>query len=112
MENDAGRRRQVDFILGDARGRACSSSLTALVEETLREMGYTVVRNAPYSGGFITRNYGQPETGVHALQIEINRSLYMDESRIERTEGLVEVAENMSLLTRRLAALKPAALVA
>ena len=112
MENDAGRRRQVDFILGDAHGRACNRSLTGLVEETLREMGYTVVRNAPYSGGFITRNYGRPETGVHALQIEINRALYMDEATIERTEGLVRVAENMSLLAARLAALEPAILAA
>lgn len=112
MENDAGRRRQVDFILGDAHGRACNRSLTGLVEDTLREMGYTVVRNAPYSGGFITRNYGRPETGVHALQIEINRSLYMDEKSIERTADLAEVAENMSMLAARLAALEPAALAA
>ena len=112
MENDAGRRRQVDFILGDAHGRACNRSLTGLVEDTLREMGYTVVRNAPYSGGFITRNYGRPEVGVHALQIEIYRALYMDETTIERTEGLAKVAENMSLLAARLAALETAALAA
>ncbi len=112
MENDAGRRRQVDFILGDAHGRACNRSLTVLVEDTLREMGYTVVRNAPYSGGFITRNYGCPETGVHALQIEINRALYMDEATIERTGGLATVAENMSRLAARLTELEPAALAA
>jgi N-formylglutamate amidohydrolase len=112
MENDAGRRRQVDFILGDAHGRACARPLTAIVEETLREMGYSVVRNAPYSGGFITRNYGRPERSVHALQIEINRALYMDEARFERTEGLDRVAANMSRLAERLAALEPAALAA
>lgn len=112
MENDAGRRRQVDFILGDAHGRACNRSLTGLVEETLRTMGYTVVRNAPYSGGFITRNYGRPETGVHALQIEINRALYMDEATNERSAGLAKVAGDMSQLAARLAALEPAALAA
>jgi N-formylglutamate amidohydrolase len=112
MENDAGRRRQVDFILGDAHGRACARPLTALVEETLRDMGYTVVRNAPYSGGFITRNYGRPERGIHALQIEINRALYMDEQHFERTSGLDDVAADMSLLAQRLAALEPAALAA
>ena len=112
MENDAGRRRQVDFILGDAHGRACNRSLTGLVEDTLREMGYTVVRNAPYSGGFITRNYGRPEIGVHALQIETNRALYMDEATIERTGGLATVAENMSRLAARLAELETAALAA
>ena len=112
MDNDAGRRRQVDFILGDAFGQTCNRSLTTLVEETLREMEYTVVRNAPYSGGFITRNYGRPESGVHALQIEINRALYMDETTIERTDELNAVVQNISRLAARLAALEPSALAA
>lgn len=112
MENDAGRRRQVDFILGDAHGRACARPLTILVEETLRGMGYSVVRNTPYSGGFITRNYGRPERGVHALQIEINRSLYMDENTFERTDGLARIAADMNDLAARLVELEPAALAA
>ncbi len=112
MENDAGRRRQVDFVLGDAHGRSCSRALTVMVEETLRGMGYTVVRNAPYSGGFITRNYGRPANGVHALQIEINRGLYMDEPSYSRAPGMADVIENMSLLTERLVSLEPQALAA
>jgi N-formylglutamate amidohydrolase len=112
MENDAGHRRQVDFILGDAHGRSCARPLTMLVEETLRGMGYSVVRNTPYSGGFITRNYGHPERGVHALQIEINRALYMNETTFERTKGLAEIVRNMSVLTERLVELEPAALAA
>jgi len=112
MENDAGRRRQVDFILGDAHGRSCARTLTLLVEDTLRGMGYSVVRNTPYSGGFITRNYGRPERGVHALQIEINRALYMDETSFERTEGLASVAADMRDLAVRIAELEPAALAA
>ena len=83
-----------------------------LVEETLRGMGYSVVRNTPYSGGFITRNYGRPERGVHALQIEINRALYMDENTFERTEGLARVAADMNDLAARLVELEPAALAA
>jgi len=112
MENDAGRHRQVDFILGDAHGRSCARTLTLLVEDTLRGMGYSVVRNTPYSGGFITRNYGRPERGVHALQIEINRALYMDETSFERTEGLARVAADMRDLAVRIAELEPAALAA
>lgn len=112
MENDAGRRRQVDFILGDAHGRSCARTLTLLVEDTLRGMGYSVVRNTPYSGGFITRNYGRPERGVHALQIEINRALYMNETTFERTEGLERVATDMRDLAARIAELEPAALAA
>ncbi len=112
MENDAGRRRQVDFILGDAHGRSCARTLTLLVEDTLRGMGYSVVRNTPYSGGFITRNYGRPERGVHALQIEINRALYMNETTFERTDGLERVATDMRDLAARIAELEPAALAA
>jgi len=112
MENDAGRRGQVDFILGDAHGRSCARALTLLVEDTLRGMGYSVVRNTPYSGGFITRNYGRPERGVHALQIEINRALYMNETSFERTEGLARVAADMRDLAARIAELEPAALAA
>lgn len=112
MENDAGHRRQVDFVLGDAHGRSCSRALTVMVEETLRGMGYTVVRNAPYSGGFITRNYGQPAKGVHALQIEINRGLYMYEPTYSRSDQMAEIVANMSRLTERLVGLEPQALAA
>jgi len=71
-----------------------------------------VVRNTPYSGGFITRNYGRPARGVHALQIEINRALYMDETTFERTDDLARVAADMNHLAARLAELEPAALAA
>ena len=112
MENDAGRRRQVDFVLGDAHGRSCSRALTVMVEGTLRGMGYSVVRNAPYSGGFITRNYGNPAAGVHALQIEINRALYMDEPSYSRAPEMAGVVEHISQLTKRLVGLEPQALAA
>jgi len=112
MENDAGRRRQVDFVLGDAHGRSCSRALTVMVEETLRSMGYSVVRNAPYSGGFITRHYGRPDQGVHALQIEINRGLYMHEPTYSRAPEMAKVVADMSRLTERLVGLEPQALAA
>ncbi len=112
MENDAGRQRQVDFVLGDAHGRSCSRALTVMVEETLRGMGYTVVRNAPYSGGFITRNYGRPAKGVHALQIEINRGLYMHEPSYSRAPEMARIIEDMSRLTERFLGLEPQALAA
>ena len=112
MENDAGRHRQVDFIIGDAHGRSCSRALTILVEETLREMGYSVMRNTPYSGGFITRNYGCPDKQIHAIQIEINRGLYMNESIFTRRAEMMEVIENISLLTERLIGIEPQALAA
>ena len=69
-----------------------------------------MVRNTPDSGGFITRNYGHPERGVHALQIEINRSLYMNETTFERTDGMAEVALHMRHLVEQLAELDSASL--
>jgi N-formylglutamate amidohydrolase len=102
MENDAGRRRQVDMILGDGHGTTCAPALMSLVEASLRDLGYTVVRNTPYSGGYITRNYGRPEGGVHALQIEINRALYMDEARYVRKASMARLVAHLKQLCTRL----------
>jgi len=75
-----------DIVLGDAYGTACAPAITALAEKTLRGLGYAVRRNDPYAGGYITRHYGRPRQSVHALQIEIARGLYMDETTITPTE--------------------------
>ena len=99
MERDAGRQR-VDFVLGDCHGTACAPSLIQTVGETLRALGYTVVNNVPYAGGHTTRHYGKPDQDVHALQIEINRALYMDEERIERRPGIARLAEDMAAVMK------------
>ena len=80
-------RNQVDIVLGDAHGTACAPAVVLAVEEVLTQLGFSVRRNDPYAGGFITRHYGRPRQGIHAVQIEINRTLYMDEARIERLAG-------------------------
>ena len=92
-----------DMVLGDRFGAACSPLLTRLVEQTLEAMGYRTVRNAPYAGGYTTEHYGRPIKGVHALQIEINRSLYLDEATTEPTEGLARLADDVERLTQTLA---------
>ena len=97
-DHDAGRRR-VDINLGDAHGAACAPTLTRFVEQQLYDLGYVVARNTPYSGGYITRHYGRPKNGVHALQIEINRALYMDEDRIRPASGLAPLTAHMARLT-------------
>ncbi len=68
-----------DFIIGDRYGTSASGDLTALACSILSGMGYHVLRNKPYAGGFITEHYGRPGKGLHALQIEINRGLYAEE---------------------------------
>lgn len=70
---------KADFVIGDRFGTSCSAWLTSCAVGLLQNMGYNVALNRPYAGGYITENYGRPERGIHALQVEINRSLYMDE---------------------------------
>jgi len=94
---DAGRER-ADFVLGDAFGASCGEAVIRLAAKTLKSLGYVVVRNKPFSGGFSTRYYGRPSLGMHALQIEINRALYMDEMSIKPNDGLPGLAEHMGEL--------------
>ena len=69
----------VDVALGDRFGRSCAPAIVERVEALLRRRGFQVGRNRPYAGGHITTRYGQPEIGVHALQIELRRGLFMEE---------------------------------
>jgi N-formylglutamate deformylase len=69
-----------DFIIGDRYGTSASGELSRLALRLLEDLGFAAVRNKPYAGGFITEHYGRPARNLHALQIEINRSLYIDEA--------------------------------
>ncbi|MBL8537079.1 MAG: N-formylglutamate amidohydrolase [Hyphomonadaceae bacterium] len=93
-----------DVVLGDRYGAACHPSVTALAEATLRRLGYRVARNTPFAGGHTTQIYGRPSLGVHALQIEINRGLYIDERTLERTRGYARVRADMARLAEALSA--------
>lgn len=87
-----------DFVLGDAHGTSCAPRATRLVEEALADMGYRVRRNDPYAGGYVTRHYGRPREGVHALQIEVARPLYMNEERIERLPVMAALQADLTAL--------------
>ena len=76
-----------DIVLGDRYGTSCSGALIDGASRILSGLGYSVSRNKPYAGGFITEHYGQPGRGLHAMQIEVNRGLYMDERSLEQTPG-------------------------
>jgi N-formylglutamate amidohydrolase len=86
------REHRVDVVLGDNHGDSCAPALIDEAEHWLRRQGLRVRRNQPYAGGFTTQRYGRPGLGRHALQIEINRALYMDEARHEKlpTWGVLE----------------------
>jgi N-formylglutamate amidohydrolase len=77
-----------DIVLGDRYGSSAARWIVDSLETSLRSSGLVVRRNKPYAGGYITEHYGAPVAGRHAVQIEINRSLYMD----ERTLVLAEAA--------------------
>lgn len=72
-----------DFIIGDRYGTSADKCLTQIALLLLNNMGYRAISNKPYAGGFITEHYGRPQKNLHALQIEINRGLYIDEQTLE-----------------------------
>ena len=97
MPSNAGRadRIKADVVVGDRYGASCDPAFMECVEGRLRALGYAVVRNKPYAGGFITEHYGDPGAGWHALQIEINRGLYMDEATLARSAGFEELQNDL-----------------
>ncbi len=104
MDQDAGLPR-ADVVLGDRRGTSCSSELTRFVEETFKDLGYTVHRNTPYAGGFTTERYGKPLHGIHALQIELSRALYMDEATLEKKQRFRNLQADITTFAGRMAGL-------
>jgi N-formylglutamate amidohydrolase len=92
---------KADVVLGDRYGTSCAPVLTELMEAALRGRGYTVIRNKPYAGGFITEHYGEPALGRHALQIEINRAIYMDERTLEKKAAFATLATDLKYAFRQ-----------
>lgn len=104
--NDRSRNRP-DIVLGDCYGNACAATVINAAEQLLRGLGYKVNRNNPYAGGYTTRHYGRPRQGIHALQIEIARDLYMDEAALTRLPFLNVLARHMGELVNALGRLPP-----
>src|SRR5437762_2693599 len=98
-------RPRADLVLGDRYGTSCVGVVPEIIEQSMRGFGYTVSRNKPYAGGFITEHYGNPAAGLHAIQLEINRALYMDERRYEPSASFAKLAQQFELLADRLAAI-------
>src|ERR1700704_5050550 len=85
-------------VLVDPIGRSCAWGGVETMDSTPRGLGYAVSRNKPYAGGFITEHYGNPAVGLHAIQLELNRALYMDERRYERSASFQSVAAELEFL--------------
>ena len=91
----ADKRIKTDFVVGDRYGTTSDASFVEVLEQAIRRFAYVVQRNKPYAGGFITEHYGAPQGGFHAIQIEINRALYMDERQLVRTSRFDAVAADI-----------------
>jgi N-formylglutamate amidohydrolase len=108
LPESADRKIKADFVLGDRYGTSAAIEFVDCVEQELRRLGYSVLRNKPYAGGFITEHYGDPANHFHAMQIEVNRALYMDEksmAKAERFERIgVDLSEVVGTLAQRISA--------
>jgi len=95
--------RRPDVVIGDRYGTSCAQLLPDMVEATMSRLGYSVGRNKPYAGGFITEHYGNPASGLHAIQLELNRAIYMDERRREKSPRFAQVSADFAKLADALA---------
>jgi N-formylglutamate amidohydrolase len=111
------REHRVDIVLGDNHGESCAPDLVDAAERWFAGHGLKVQRNQPYAGGFTTQRYGRPGLNRHALQIEINRSLYMDEGRHQKLANAAAIERIMTgfledIASQSLAVLLPRPLAA
>jgi N-formylglutamate amidohydrolase len=93
-----------DIVLGDRFGTSAGAEVVQCLEALLTREGFRVAWNRPYAGGYITEHYGQPQAGRHAVQIEINRALYMDERRIEMSGDFPAVRDALTRALSRFSA--------
>ncbi len=98
-------RMRADFVLGDRYGAACAPEIAEAAAAILADLGYLVARNKPYAGGYNTEHYGRPAEGLHALQVEINRGLYMNERSFQPTSDFLRVAADIAAFARALSEL-------
>jgi N-formylglutamate amidohydrolase len=96
--------RSPDVVIGDRFGASCGFGLAEHVESLFRQRGYSTARNAPYAGGFATLTHGRPAESRHALQIEVRRRLYLDEDRVEPTDGFVTLRSDMTEIAGEISA--------
>jgi N-formylglutamate deformylase len=80
-----------DVVLGDRFGAAASGDVVDRIEAAFTRAGFNVTRNTPFAGAYITQAYGRPSRGQHAVQIELDRSLYMDEALVRPNDNFEDV---------------------
>jgi len=96
-------RPRADVVIGDRYGTSCDANFVDCIDSELRALGYRVLRNKPYAGGYITEHYGAPSMGRHAVQVEFNRALYMNEIEIVRNDNFDALSRDIATVMERLA---------
>ena len=92
-------------LLVIAMAPSCNGDISREILKRFSELGYSTSRNKPYAGGFITEHYGRPLKGLHAVQIEINRGLYVNEATLEPTEKFADLAADIRTVLSHLVSL-------
>ena len=96
-----------DMVLGDRNGVSAAPRISAAVTEAASAEGFRIRRNSPFSGAYITATYGRPRDNVHVVQLELDRSLYMDEGRIEPRAAFALFQARFARVVERLARPRP-----
>jgi N-formylglutamate deformylase len=96
--------RPPQIVLGDCHGRSAAPAFVQAMEDYFRRLGWRVARNAPYAGGHTTQHHGRPATGIHAVQIEIDRALYMDAHKMALHAGAARMRAALTGLAQQLLA--------
>lgn len=101
-----------EVVLGDRYGAAAGRAVVERVEAAFAATGLRVARNAPFAGAYVAQAYGRPAKGVHVVQVEIDRSLYMDEAGVKPLPGFADFRARMTAVIADLANPRPTALAA
>jgi N-formylglutamate amidohydrolase len=104
LRRQSGEARAPSIVLGDRFGASCASALLARAFRFLGTSGYEAAHNRPYSGGYVLDRHAAPARGVHAIQIEVCRSAYLDRNLSEVSPGLEPLAAMLAGLVRELGA--------
>ena len=96
-----------DIILGDLNGNSCSSFITNKVKSIFEKYNFFVTKNHPFSGGYITKQYGNPSNAIHVIQIEINKKLYMNENSIKKNKNFENLRTKLTAVIEELSNLYP-----
>ena len=91
---------EADIVIGDNYGNSCDSPISEYIKKTLKDFGFKVYLNNPFSGGYISKNYRNFNENINTIQIEVKRSLYMDETTLLKKKDFELIQEKMSFFIK------------